>query len=91
MRKFLASITAVLILTGGITLGTAETVTAKPLSYRAQVVKGTYPYTPCKRMRKTHAGRLAYWDTVADNTDEGKRRSVKAQVSYVRQACRNGA
>jgi hypothetical protein len=89
MRKFIASLTAVLSLVGGITLGTAETATSKPLSYRERVVAGTYSYGPCKAMRVSRPGRIAYWDMVADNTDDGKRRSVKAQVSYVRQGCHN--
>jgi hypothetical protein len=90
MRKFIASLTAVLTLVGGITLVTAETATAKAPSYRQQVVAGTYSYGPCKSIRKSRPGRIAYWDMVADNTDDGKRRSVKAQISYVRQGCRNG-
>jgi hypothetical protein len=89
MRKFIASLTTVLTLVGGFTLGAAETAVSKPLSYRQQVVAGTYSYGACKTMRKVKAGRIAYWDMVADNTDDGKRRSVKAQVSYVRQGCRN--
>jgi hypothetical protein len=86
MRKFIASLVILLTMTAG----TAETATAKPLSYRQKVIAGTAGYGPCKAMRKTEAGRIAYWDMVADNTDDGKRRSVKAQVSYVRQGCRNG-
>lgn len=90
MRKFIASLTAVLVMSLGITLGAAEMAVSKPQNYNAKVVAGTYSYGPCKAMRKTHAGRVAYWDLILDNTDEGKRRSVKAQVSYVRQGCRNG-
>lgn len=86
MRKFIASLATVLFV-----FGAAETATAKSLSYRQKVVAGTYSYGPCKAMRGTSAGRIAYWDMVADNTDDGKRRSVKDQVSYVRQGCRNGA
>jgi hypothetical protein len=89
MRKFIASLTAVLTLVGGLTLATAETAVSRPLSYRQHVVLGTVTYGPCKALRKSQEGRIAYWDMVADSTDDGKRRSVKAQVSYVRQGCHN--
>jgi hypothetical protein len=59
--------------------------------YRVQVITGTYLYGPCKGMRQSKAGRAMYWDMIADSTDEGKRRSVKSQVRYVKQGCRNGA
>lgn len=91
MRKFITTLVAVLVFSAGFSVVPGETATAKPLSYRAQVVKGTSNYGPCKTLRKTHAGRIAFLDTVADSTDDGKRRSVKAQIAYVRQACRNGA
>jgi hypothetical protein len=90
MRKFIASTLTLLVMVGGSILGTAETATAKPQTYRQKVIAGTANYGPCKVMRKTEAGRIAYRDMIADNTDDGKRRSVKAQVSYVRQGCRNG-
>jgi hypothetical protein len=85
MCKLIASLVAVLVM-----VGTAETATAKSPTYRQKVVAGTYSYGPCKSLRKSQEGRTAYWDMVADNTDEGKRRTVKAQVQYVRQGCRNG-
>ena len=91
MRKFIASLIAVLVISAGFNVISAETATAKPQSYLQKVVAGTAGYGPCKAMRKTEAGRIAYRDMIADNTDEGKRRSVKDQVSYVRQGCRNGA
>lgn len=90
MRKFLMYSLATAALSLGLTAGMVEAANGEPLSYRQKVVAGTYSYGPCKSLRKTQAGRIAYWDMVADNTDDGKRRSVKAQVSYVRQGCRNG-
>ena len=87
MRKSLAVIlTALLMAMVG-----AETSTAKAPTYRQKVVKATESYGPCKVMRKSRAGRLMYRDLVSDNTDDGKRRTVKAQVRYVKQGCRNGA
>lgn len=91
MRKFIASLVAVLVMSAGISAGTTETATAKPLSYRGQVVAGTWAYGPCVKLRKSKPGRIMYWDTVMDDTDDGKRRSVKAQTNYVKQGCRNGA
>jgi hypothetical protein len=91
MRKFIASLTVVLTLAGGASLVTAETAQGKPRDYRARIIAGTYLYGPCKSMRQTSAGRVAYWDAVADNTDDGRRRPAGAQITYVRQSCRNGA
>jgi uncharacterized lipoprotein YehR (DUF1307 family) len=90
MRKFIASLTTVLVMSLGMAVGTAEPAHAASPSYRQQVVAGTYSYGPCKTMRQSKAGRIGYWGMVADNTDDGKRRSVKSQISYVRQGCRNG-
>jgi hypothetical protein len=90
MRKFIASLTTVLVMSLGVAAGTAEPAHAASPGYRAQVIAGTWKYGPCKALRSSQVGRIAYWDMVADNTDDGKRRSVKAQVSYVRQGCRNG-
>ena len=87
MRKFIAFLVILLTMTAG----TAETSTAKAPTYRQKVVKATETYGPCKAMRKTRAGRIMYRDLVSDNTDDGKRRTVKAQVRYVKQGCRNGA
>lgn len=81
---------AYVLITLGMVMGTHHTPAKHHLTYRQQVVKGTYNYGPCKSVRKTKAGRVMYWDTVADSMDDGGRKPVKVQIAYVRQACRNG-
>jgi hypothetical protein len=51
----------------------------------------TASYGPCGAMQETEAGRVMYRDLVSDDTDNGERRSVRAQAEYVKQGCRNGA
>ncbi|WP_395759461.1 hypothetical protein OIE82_27045 [Streptomyces althioticus] len=57
--------------------------------YAQQVVSRTKNYGPCVKAQETTAGRIMYRDAVADNTDDGKRRSLRAQVDYVKATCRN--
>jgi hypothetical protein len=90
MRKTLAtlaSLTALLTTVGGVSSASAN---SGP-SYRVQVIIGTHHYAPCIDMRATKAGRLMYRDMVSDTWDDGRKRTVKAQISYVKQGCRNGA
>lgn len=89
MRKTLATLaltTALLTTVGGVSSASAS---SGP-SYRVQVVSGTAHYAPCVAMRSTQAGRLMYRDMVSDTWDDGRQRTVKAQISYVKQGCRNG-
>lgn len=58
--------------------------------YAQRVVNRTISYGPCITLQTTPEGRAMYRDAVADNTDDGKRRSVRAQVDYVKATCRNG-
>ena len=88
MRKLIPFFLAILIMATGATTAHAS---VKVSSYRQHVLAGTLFYGPCKSMMKTRAGRLMYWDMVIDSTDDGGRRSVKAQIRYVKQGCRNGA
>jgi len=92
MRKFVAYALITVLMVAGYSAYGADAAEAKPrLSYTAKVLKGTWGYKPCVKMRKTRDGRIMYWDTVRDNWDDSRKRPVKAQVKYVLQACRNGA
>lgn len=75
------------LLTLGMSAQEAHAITHKRPSYRAQVIAGTYGYRPCVLLNRTSEGRSWYWDMVSDNTDEGHKRSVKAQIRYVRTGC----
>jgi hypothetical protein len=85
MRKVLATLVLATALLS------ATPAQASPYSYRALVLAGTHRYWPCVVMRSNHAGLIEYRDLVSDTYDEGRKRSVSAQIKYVKQGCRNGA
>jgi hypothetical protein len=94
MRKTFSALLAAAVLLGvggGVAEAKTKPTATKHISYTARVLAGTSHYKPCIEMRKTKAGRIAYKDMVIDNWDDNAKRSVKAQVKYVKQGCRNGA
>jgi hypothetical protein len=88
MRVGMLALAALSILAGAVRAEAAPIAHHKPrASYTARVVAGTLHYRPCVTLRKTHEGRLWYRDMVSDNTDEGHKRTVRAQIHYVRTGC----
>jgi MOSC domain-containing protein YiiM len=75
------------LLTLGMSAQEAHATTHYRPSYRSQVIAGTKHYRPCVKLNATREGRLWYRDMVSDTYDDGHKRSVKAQIHYVRTGC----
>ncbi|MFE9442470.1 hypothetical protein ACFYO2_26490 [Streptomyces sp. NPDC006602] len=88
IRLVMVALAVVSILAGAVKAEAHTGHHTPHMSYRARVLAGTVTYRPCVVLRQTREGRTWFVDMVSDTYDDGKRRTVAQQISYVREGCR---